>query len=41
MKTIKENLQLRLLCRIWMNFKKHVFLISTEFEVKNISEQLL
>ena len=33
MKTIKEKLQLRLLCRIYMKLK-HVFLICAEFLVK-------
>ena len=41
MKTIKEKLQLRLLCRIKMNLNMF-FLICAEFEVKkNISKQLL
>ena len=41
MKTIKEKLQLRLLCRIWMKLNMF-FLIYAEFEVKkSISKQLL
>ena len=41
MKTIKEKLQLRLLCRIWM--KLNMFLIYAEFDgsKKSISKQLL
>ena len=35
MKTIKEKLQLRLLCRIQMNL--NMFLICAEFEVKKTS----
>ena len=37
MKTIKEKLQLRLLCRILINLNMFFFSICAEFEVKNIS----